>query len=409
MLRRIVGRGLIALLVTIGLTACASDEASETTTTPPTPTAQTALIDATAGGLAATGPYTYFSFSTGQVVALSDADAVTSTDWDIAFKRANVKLNSGISGPKGVVGYFTGNNAEAYGPDGSDADDKPDPILSWFQTATAETELPDFEAVTAAQIPADTEFKMDKLVPAIRGDGTASGWWFYHGAPTYAVTAVDTNWWIIKSAEGNSYAKFHVADLVRDDAAGVRRFTIEWYYQGPAPATEFGAGLQTRVVEVPLAGGAKYVDFDASADDADPANVPGWDFKIEFDAAAREYRIALNGGVSGSGSAAAFGPIPLTDPDDESTQEPDDMDDYTMANMVPHYATDRPGGIFVDSSWYAYGGDFSPPVGHQLWPNYRVYLIKTGSEAYKFQILSYYHPQAATGAWYTIRYQNVSP
>ncbi len=396
MVQRFLGMGLIALCGAIGLTACASDEGSDSiTATPPPPVASftTLTVDATAGGAGAPASdpknkYTYVNLATGSVVDLSDADAATFSEWDIAFKRSAVRLNGGLSGPKGVVGYFTGNNAEAY-------DANKIPILSWFQAATAETELPDFEAVTAAQIPADSEFKADKLVPAIKGDGTSDGWWLYDPA-THAVTAVATNWWVIKSNAGNSYARLHVADLVRDSTANVRRFTLEWYYQGSAD-TEFGAGLQTRVVEVPLTGGAKYVDFDTPADDADPANVPEWDFKIEYIAASTEYRITLNGGVSGTGKAAAFGPI----------TNPDTYMSGTDSTVVTHYQSDSAGGIFVDSSWYAYnltGND------HKLWPNYRVYLIKSGSDVFKLQVLSYYHPQTTTeSGWYTIRYEKIAP
>lgn len=409
--KRMLGIALLSCSGAGVLTACGSSgESDSTTTTPPPPPAvsfTTQTIDATAGGLGApagdpNNKYTYVNLATGSVIDLTDAAAATSSDWDIAFKRSAVKLNSGHSGPKGVVGYFTGNNTDAYGPDGSDADDKPDPIYSWFLAATADAELPDFEAVPAAQIPVDTEFKADKLVPAIKGDGTNDGWWFYHGAPTFAVTAVSTNWWVIKSSEGNSYAKIHVADLVRDSSAGVRRFTLEWYYQGSAD-TAFGASLQSRVVEVPLAGGAKYVDSDAPADDADPANVPAWDLKIEYDGTAREYRMTLNGGVSGTGLAEAFGPT--TTPDGLTTGLRG-----TNPGQVPHYVKDSTGGVFVDSSWYAYGQTFTPPVDHKLWPNYRVYFVKSGTDVYKLQILSYYHPQVATeSAWYTVRYEKVSP
>ncbi len=406
MMQRMLAIGILAGGGASGLTACGSSgESGSTTTTPPPPAVSftTQTIDATAGGLgaAASDPnnkYTYVNLGTGAVADLSDADAATSSDWDIAFKRSSVKLNGGLSGPKGVVGYFAGNNPEAYGPDGSDTNDKPDPLLPWFQAATADTELADFEAVTAAQIPAESEFKADQLVRAIKGDGTNDGWWFYHGAPTFAVTAVATNWWVLKSAEGNSYAKFHVADLVRDTTASVRRFTLEWYYQGSADAA-FGATLQTRAVEVPLAGGATYVDIDAPADDADPSNVPNWDLKIEYDGTAREYRITLNGGVSGTGKAAAFGP----------TTTPDTYTTGTDSTLTTHYKSDSAGGIFVDSSWYAYGQDFDPKVDHKLWPNYRVYLIKSGTDVYKLQTLSYYHPQATTSGWYTIRFENVTP
>lgn len=400
MLQRIVRIGLVVLCSAVSLAACASEEGGDSaTTTPPPPGVSftTQTVDATAGGLGTPAgdprnKYTYVNLATGSIVDLSDADAATSSDWDIAFKRSLLKLNGGLSGPKGVVGYFTDNNADAY-------DVNNVPVLSWFQAATAETELSDFESVTAARIPADTDFKTDKLVTAIKGDGTNDGWWFYHGAPTFAVTAVATNWWVVRSSEGDTYTKVHVAELVRDSTASVRRFTLEWYYQGPADAV-FGAGLQSRVVEVPLAGGAAYVDFDAPADDADPGNVPNWDLKIEYDGTAREYRITLNGGVSGTGRAAAFGP----------TTTPDSYTSGTDSTLVTHYRSDSAGGIFVDSSWYAYGQTFSPAVDHKLWPNYRVYLIKSGTDVYKLQILSYYHPQTTTeSGWYTIRFERVAP
>jgi hypothetical protein len=73
---------------------------------------------------------------------------------------------------------------------------------------------------------------------------------------------------------------------------------------------------------------------------------------------------------------------------------------------VPIYFSDAAGGIFVESSWYGYNLTGSD---NRLWPNYRVYLINAGSDVYKLQILSYYHPQATTSAWYSIRYQKVSP
>ena len=64
-------------------------------------------LDATAGGVSADADdpanrWTYFSFDAGEV-ELSDEEALTSTDWDLGFKRFNIKSNSGPSGPAGVV------------------------------------------------------------------------------------------------------------------------------------------------------------------------------------------------------------------------------------------------------------------------------------------------------------------
>jgi hypothetical protein len=66
-------------------------------------------IDATAGGLSPTKSYVYAKFSDSGLmnVAVGDEDAFTSTDWDIAFRRFIIRLNSGISGPSCVTGART--------------------------------------------------------------------------------------------------------------------------------------------------------------------------------------------------------------------------------------------------------------------------------------------------------------
>jgi hypothetical protein len=64
-------------------------------------------IDATAGGAFAADPdsYVYAKFTaTGlEKVALSDEASLTSMDWDIAFRRYVVRINSGHSGPTCVT------------------------------------------------------------------------------------------------------------------------------------------------------------------------------------------------------------------------------------------------------------------------------------------------------------------
>ncbi len=354
------------------------------------------LIDASAGGLGANpgdpkNKHSYFNFSTGQVVDLTDAAAADSFDWDIAFKRSGIKLNSGFSGKKGVGGFFTGNNVEAY-----DAAD--DFIRSWFEAATAESERSDFTTVSAADIPTDnSEFKIDKLVPAIQGDGTLEGWWFYPGPPTHLVTAVPENWWVVKSAAGDSYAKFHVTELIRDSDADpdplMRRITLEMQVQ--PVGSDFFNGLFLHTFLIPRdAGGALYYDFDTEAEvDVSSAE---WDLKVEYDGASREYRILTNGGVSGAGSggAQALG------------GDPGSVSNGADQDQVAHYFADETGGVFVASTWNAYNitdGD------HKLWPNYRVYLIQSDEAVFKLQILGYYHPQTTESGWVSIRYEAITP
>ena len=63
-------------------------------------------IDATAGGAFAPDPtsFTYARFGSDglEMVPISDEDSLTSMDWDIAFRRYVVRINSGHSGPSCV-------------------------------------------------------------------------------------------------------------------------------------------------------------------------------------------------------------------------------------------------------------------------------------------------------------------
>src|SRR4051812_19630201 len=61
---------------------------------------KTIYVDASAGGLgsAAKNPRVYVDLSNGTRVPVTDKSAVTSTDWDLALKRAVIFSNSGDSG-----------------------------------------------------------------------------------------------------------------------------------------------------------------------------------------------------------------------------------------------------------------------------------------------------------------------
>lgn len=66
-------------------------------------------IDATAGGLSATAGYVYARFGASglEKVYLDDESAFASRDWDIAFRRYVIRLNSGVSGPSSVIAAQT--------------------------------------------------------------------------------------------------------------------------------------------------------------------------------------------------------------------------------------------------------------------------------------------------------------
>lgn len=67
------------------------------------------FIDATGGGMNATQSYVYTRFSGKglEKLPLTDEDAFASLDWEIAFRRYVIRLNSGVSGPGDVRGGRT--------------------------------------------------------------------------------------------------------------------------------------------------------------------------------------------------------------------------------------------------------------------------------------------------------------
>lgn len=69
----------------------------------PTPGATT-YIDARAGGSSTPQSYTYVAFGDANLskVALTDEQALDSLDWDLAFRRFVIRVNSGNSGPSCV-------------------------------------------------------------------------------------------------------------------------------------------------------------------------------------------------------------------------------------------------------------------------------------------------------------------
>jgi len=75
----------------------------------PMPSVHHSHIDSMAGGLTPSESYVYARFTdTGLVhVPVSDQDAFASQDWDIAFRRFIIRLNSGVSGPSCVQGART--------------------------------------------------------------------------------------------------------------------------------------------------------------------------------------------------------------------------------------------------------------------------------------------------------------
>ena len=170
-------------------------------------------VDASAGGMGAPADdpknkYSYFNFATGEVVALTDAEAEASADWDIAFKRTNVKLNS-ANHTAATTGALAAAQADFYAEDGS-------AIKDVFLAATAETERTEYEAVDSTVV-AGLTFVADGNKSFL---GTE---WYDYNHTTHAVTANAENTWVIRTAESTGYAIFNVTEVVTSS------YTADYY------------------------------------------------------------------------------------------------------------------------------------------------------------------------------------
>lgn len=123
--------------------------------------------------------WVYFSFATGDVVEVEDAE--NSEAWDIGFQITKVKLNGGISGPgMGSVVMLTETTFEAV------------------------TEAP------ADGYKADTEDTL-AIVPQ-----SEKGWYIYTGPPTHWILPLEDRVFVLKAADG-TFAKVRFIGYYKDN------------------------------------------------------------------------------------------------------------------------------------------------------------------------------------------------
>ncbi|MDB4942395.1 MAG: hypothetical protein JWP97_1929 [Labilithrix sp.] len=144
----------------------------------------------------------------------------------------------------------------------------------------------------------------------------------------------------------------------------------------------FASGTELRVT-VPASGRA-YVKL-ATAAQVSTTGAADWDLAFEG------LDVFTNGGISGPGEGASFGPL------DAAVFLGDGMP------VVPFTTADEAGGAFLD--WYAYEGDT-----HALWSRQHVFGVKDGGRLWKVQILTYYGERdgAVIAALYGIRYAELT-
>ncbi|GGY80726.1 HmuY family protein [Marinobacter zhanjiangensis] len=306
--------------------------------------------------------YAYLNLDTGEMVGESG-------DWHMAFRRTNIQLNGGASGSGNVAGALAVAQDNFYTGPGT-------PDNNLFLNATADAELEHL----ADSFPAPDSWQTDTATTAFGSD------WYNYDFQTHTVSANPDNGWLVRSGEGDSYARVRVTSL--DYTADPITFQVEMTVQA-AGTTQLTTD-RTFSGSVPAAGGDACYDFDAGQTVACAGTV--WDLKLSF--GSRSLALLSNSGPSGEGDGSVMGPVAWADLSGYTSATLDSNGD----SLAPAYTPDQTAGVFGENSWYAY----NLQGAHKLWPNYRVFLVNTdttddAAPVYAVQVINYYGEDGNSG------------
>jgi hypothetical protein len=163
---------------------------------------QTASIDASSGGAqaAATASFIYIDLDNAEKLELSDEAAFTNADWDLAFRRTEIRLNSADSGP----GSWMVASIDAAWDDAA----SPGMNANWLQDDFV---TDDCDVLTGA---------------GDRGLATAFDGWYAYDMTTHEVSAPEATTWALYSTTTHAVVKFGV-DTYADGAYEIRWGSFE--------------------------------------------------------------------------------------------------------------------------------------------------------------------------------------
>ncbi|RTQ49131.1 hypothetical protein EJV47_13345 [Hymenobacter gummosus] len=179
----------------LGLTSCNNDDDQQDDTVKPALETKTvADLAPQPGAPTSTGQpgqprhYTFYSLTEGKEVPYTDS---ASTKWDVAFRRTNVLINGGTSGPgQGGAKVESGLFAEL-------------------------TTAPDTYAVDAAS---------GLAIPAVTGSG-----WYNYNSTTHLITPIAGKVIFVRTATGK-YAKLEITSYYQGSPASPTLATPSGYY-----------------------------------------------------------------------------------------------------------------------------------------------------------------------------------
>ncbi|MBY6033122.1 HmuY family protein [Marinobacter daepoensis] len=306
----------------------------------------------------------YLNLKTGALVGEND-------EWHIAANRLRFTLNGGASGSGMVGGVLAVAQDDFYDADG-------EPRVSVFTNATVNSEEEHLREVFSAP----ESWQQDAFASAF---GASSTWSEYDRATGVISEKADVGY-LVRSAEGDSYARMRVVDFHFPTRAGsgIESFRFEFEVQA-AGASQFSNTPVVFEAPADYDGMDACFDFD-SAMVVDCAASDAWDLLVGF--SGRDWYLRSNSGESGAGRGGASAPMTWSE-----------LDQNAADPGVPRlYESDATGGVFSENTWYAY----NLSEQHRIWPNFRTFLVKSDvgvadSATWALQITGYYDDNGNSG------------
>lgn len=371
---------ILGLSMVLGalMSACGSSSSNNDTETGVTPDPAPVEEEVVEGEIL--GPFTtgstsepksvYFDLETATVLELTDEEAAADSQWDIAFNRTQVSLNTHADNTVGT--YLTDVNSDFY-------DDQGNVLSEMFLNADADSELEDYLAISADDAPSDDAYSVDSEEYVI-GDK-----FYNYDFTTHVVSAADDAYFIVSA--DSAYTKFRAKSLTTSGRT-MATITLGIQHQSALDGeTEFATEIDLELDATACDTGI-YVDFDlaqtVNQEDA-------WDIWIpcltDEDIIGADFQIF----IADDASALLDGENSYVGIDSEAAQYYGFQSNLTSVKA------------FAATPWYQYNLN----GGHLLWSQYGVYLLKTSTATYKLQITSYYD-EAGTSGNYSFRFDELS-
>lgn len=288
---------------------------------------------------------------------------VTDDTWQIAYQKyLGFKLNGGASADGNVSGCVAHEYTDLF-------DENGDSVVEEFKALTVSTTVTEFDSVDATSC---TEFESDTLKTTI----SIEDWLdadYSQGTPIYSAKA--DNGWIIRSADGVSYARVKVktVDVAFLDEGTTRKVTLSSELWN---GSSFDSAIDSPILDFSTDRVFWDLETNSIVTESDD-----WDLSLIVDG--QDYPLQVNGGASGAGEAGAGAVI----------GDLDEVTDPTDTAQVYKYFADTAEGVLSTPGNYG-ALQYAVDGGHLMWPTFTTYLIKDESESgtylFKIQLLSNY-------------------